>query len=65
MMSEEKMTLVFITLFMIVVLVAVIVGSERIDKYEDTIDEYMMCIEYSPDCECSDIILSEYGEEVE
>lgn len=37
----------------------------RLDKYEDTIAEYMLCIKYNPDCECSDIILSEYGEEVE
>lgn len=36
----------------------------RLGGYEDTITEYMMCIEYNPDCECSDIILSEYGEEV-
>ncbi len=35
----------------------------RLFKYEDTIAEYVMCIEYNPDCECSDIILSKYGEE--
>lgn len=40
----------------------------RLDQYDDTIAEYMMCIKYNTDNtdgDCSDIILSEYGEEVE
>jgi len=51
--------------FLVLIIVAAELQRGRLVKYNDTITEYMMCVEYNPDCECSDIILSEYGEEAE
>ena len=65
-MSVDKLLAVAVILAAFVILLAIVaVETQRglINKYDDTISEYMMCIEYNPDCECSNIILSEYGEE--
>ena len=64
-MSDTFLTVIILLAVLVMSAIALVDKINKIDKYEDTIDEYMMCIEYSPDCECSDIILSEYGEEVE
>ncbi len=62
-MSEDTFAWVLAMLAVLVMATLVWMLSGKLDKYEDTIAEYTMCIEYNPDCECSDIILSEYGEE--
>lgn len=67
MMSSEVIG-VLIFLLVVATGMGVLAGAildRELSQYNDTIAEYMMCIEYSPDCECSDIILSEYGEEAE
>ena len=62
-MDNEMIATIVILIIVVIMVLGLILVGEAKDNYEDTIDEYMMCIEYNPDCECSDIILSEYGEE--
>ena len=61
----ENNTLIFgIILFVLVLaLVTIVLLGATLNRYNDTVTEYMMCIKYNPDCECSDIILREYGED--
>lgn len=65
--DDAVMTVLMVGAVVFIVMLGIGFDSQRnrLTKYDDTISEYMMCIEYNPDCECSDIILSEYGEEVE
>lgn len=66
-MNEDNKIMVLFVLGTIVFLGLLAVGAtiqrQRLDTYDNTITEYMMCVEYNPDCECSDIILSEYEKE--
>lgn len=62
----EAGVLIFIVILAVGLSVIVTAIADRsLNKYEDTIAEYMMCIKYNTDDDCSDIILSEYGNEAE
>ncbi len=68
MSGEDKFVAVIACVLLALIMFFVITmgsASERLDQYDDTIAEYVRCIKYNPDYDCSDIILSEYGEEVE
>ncbi len=67
-MSDGKITaalILIVAIWLCLMIIGLSTQRNELDQYGDTITEYMTCIKYNSDCDCSDIILSEYGEEVQ